>query len=347
MIQQRKWWLLPSLFTYILFLAGCGDPSLSALIPAGPVAEEQLALIKLSLYIMIGVMLVVFFIYGYVIVKFRQRPGDDEIPEQVEGNLKLEITWTVIPILLLIVLAIPTVVSTFQLTADYPERELTPEELEEADLLVSVVAHQFWWEIEYPEYGVFTAQELFIPTNRKVILELTSNDVIHSFWVPPLAGKKDTNPGFSNYIWLQADEPGLYEGRCAELCGQSHALMNFRVMAVEQDEFLEWIQSMQDFTPDQMETELAAEGREIFQQSCVVCHSLQPDTRNAAGPSLVGFGDRTFLAGYMEFTEENLANWIAEPHVYKPEALMPAAHQLGLDERDVDALVEYLINLHR
>jgi cytochrome c oxidase subunit 2 len=339
---QHVWRLLP-LMVLALVLTGCGDPKLSALLPKGPVGEEQLSLIYLSAAIMLLVTVVVMVIFIYVVVRFRSRPGqEDEIPEQVEGNHKLEIIWTVIPIILLLVLAVPTVMSTFSQAENVSE--------EEGTVNVKVIANQFWWEFQYPDEGIVTSQELYIPKGQWVQFELTSKDVLHSFWVPALGGKQDTNPGLINPLKLRADEVGIYEGRCAELCGQAHALMNFRVVAVEPEEYEQWVAQMQAYNGGEPvteeETEVVAQGREIFASNCISCHAIDSSLDTAANriaPNLAGYGSRETLVGILEKNDVDLAHWIRYPDEVKPGSKMPGfAH---LSENEMASLIEYLNSL--
>jgi cytochrome c oxidase subunit 2 len=339
--------LLP-IMVLALVLTGCGDPKLSALLPRGPVGEEQLSLIYLSSAIMVLVFVVVMVIFTYVLVRFRHRPGqDDEIPEQVEGNHKLEITWTVIPILLLLVLAVPTVMATFSEAENYSEREGTVN--------VKVVANQYWWEFQYPDLGIVTSQELYIPKGEWIQFEVTSKDVLHSFWIPVLGGKVDTNPGLINHLRLKADEAGTYYGRCAELCGPAHALMSFKAVALEPEEFEQWVTQMQAYnggeqeTQPEAETELVAQGREIFNaqaQSCISCHAVDSSLETAAnriGPNLAGFGSRETLVGILEKNDEDLERWIRYPDKVKPGSKMPGFDRLS--DQEMTALIEYLNSL--
>ena len=181
-----KWRQILFLSVMTLVLAGCGEPFLSTLQPAGEVAKTQYDLMLLSTAIMVGVIIVVVLIFLYVIFKFRRK--DDKIPKQVEGSHKLEIIWTVIPILLLVVLAIPTVAATFNL-ADTAEME---KENSDA-VVVNVRASLYWWEFEYPNEKIVTSQELVVPTDEKVYFNLKASDVKHSFWIPAVGGKIDTN----------------------------------------------------------------------------------------------------------------------------------------------------------
>ena len=180
----------------------------------GPVAERQLILLVALFWICLVVFILVVGALLYAAIKFREKPGQG-IPEQVHGNTKLEITWTVIPSVLLAIVAVPTVISTFYISSP-PNGE---------DIRINVEANQWWWEIEYPESGVVTANEIHIPVGKAVGVYLDSPDVLHSFWVPKLAGKMDIIPGKTTYMWLQADEPGNYYGQCAEFCGESHTYM--------------------------------------------------------------------------------------------------------------------------
>lgn len=349
---QSAWRVIPLLALLTFVLTGCGLENLTALDPKGPVAEKQLSVIYLALIVMIGVFAVVMIIYVYVLLRFRKRKGQTGIPKQVEGNHKLEIIWTVIPFLLLIVIAIPTVKYTFELDKDYSN---DPNALQ-----VKVTGHQFWWEFEYMNEKVTTAQDLIIPTGRTIAFHLESADVIHSFWVPTLGGKKDTNPGMTNMHYLKADKPGTYYGKCAELCGDSHALMDFKVKAVSPDEFDRWISSMK--TPTVVPASAQAqEGEKIFKDKCLACHAIyNTQTKQVeggkVGPNLVDLADRSTIAGIL-FNREpgdlknNLKTWLVDPQAVKPGNLMPnpmnvpgskMEQSLDLNESQINALVEYL-----
>ncbi len=315
-------------------MAGCGKQNLSALDPQGPVAAAQFDLIKLSLTIMIIVIVVVFAIYLFVIIRFRERPGDTHIPKQVHGNKALEVVWTVIPIILLLFLAVPNVMQTFTLA----EVEDT-----EDSVRIVVTAHQFWWEFEYPEYDVVAGQDMYIPTNTRINIELEASDVIHSFWVPALAGKQDNVPGITNEMWLEAPEEGVYQGRCTELCGEGHWLMDFQVIAVDPDTFETWAQNMATTDDDvEEETTVAVEGREVFEQNCISCHAVGGEGGNM-GPNLTNFGEREVVAGFLEYNDENIADFIRYPQEKKPGSLMQAFPQIT--DEEMDALIDYLDSL--
>lgn len=314
-----------------LVLTGCGDPTLSALLPQGPVAESQFWLMKLTFGIMFGVFCVVIILWTYVLIRYRKKPGQTGYPKQVEGNHKLEILWTVIPFVLLIIMAVPVVALTFDLDKTYSKEEA---------LQVKVTAHQFWWEFEYPDLGIHTSQDLYIPTGKKIQFLMTSGDVIHSFWIPSLGGKTDTNPGLDTTMWLQADKPGVYKGKCAELCGASHALMDFKVVAVEPAKFDEWADKIKTASVEPT-TDQAKQGQEIFKKSCLGCHAVGSEG-GRLGPNLTGFASRERLAGFLENNPEQLKHWLKDPQAIKPGNKMP---NLNLSDQDVEALVQYLGDL--
>lgn len=332
----QQYWRQLLLFGLLsLALTGCGREELSALRPSGPVAAMQFDLMKLSFSIMIGVFIVVMLIFTYVLIRYRKRPGQQGIPKQVEGNHALEILWTVIPFLLLIVMAVPTVTTGFELHKKY-----SPEEA----VQVRVTAHQYWWEFEYPDLGVATAQDLVMPVGKKVQFTLTAADVKHAFWIPALGGKIDTNPGLDNELWLQADKTGIFYGKCAELCGASHALMDFKVEVMEQADFDVWIAKMkgvQAAEPVAATSQVAKQGEELFNKSCLGCHAIA-GKGGKLGPNLTNFADRERVAGILANTPENVAEWLKDPQKVKPANNMP---NLNLDETQVNALVEYMSTL--
>lgn len=356
MMKGLKNWRLFALMTALLvFLSGCGREEISTLIPAGKVAQDQFNLLILSTAVMTFVIIVVTIIFVLAIVKFRRsKLGDDMIPEQVEGSAKLEFIWTAVPIVLLLILAVPTVYSTFDL-ADVTAMDSVNEEGEQNHLTVNVTAYLYWWEFEYPEQGITTAQELVVPTGERVYFNLISADIKHSFWIPSIGGKLDVNPENVNQFYLEFDkesnqlDDGVYFGKCAELCGPSHALMDFKVKSVDRASFDQWVASMQEEPEPATET-LAQEGEEIFANSCIGCHAVSGTaSAGAIGPNLATFGDRNRVAGFMEHNEETLKNWIANPQDYKPGNLMPDGQTNNggepFSEEELDALAAYLMGL--
>ena len=302
----------------------------------------------------VGIMLVVFGALAYILVRYRARPGDPT-PKPIYGSTKLEIAWTVGPALIILFIAIPTIRAIFQTQAEDPE----------GVLVIQAIGHQWWWEFRYPEFGVTTANQFYMPEGRPVSLHLSSADVIHSFWVPRLGGKKDVNPVVRtpegveplhlNRIVLAADSTGDFLGQCAEYCGTSHAIMHTMARVVDEAEFRRWVEDIR--TPVEPAGDLAAQGREIFQRStCIACHTIEgTSARGQLGPNLTLFGDRfSIAAGLMENNEENLTEWILRAPELKKGALMPGARvggggmpPTGLSREDARAIAAYLSDLRR
>jgi cytochrome c oxidase subunit 2 len=263
--------------------------------------------------------------------RFRHRPGRGE-PKPVLGHLGLEITWTLIPVVIVISITVPTIAAVFRTQAPPP-----PEALR-----VEVIGHQWWWEARYPDLGVTTANELHLPVGRPVSLSLKSADVIHSFWVPQLGGKRDLIPGRVNFLTFTVREPGEYPGQCAEFCGISHANMRLLVVAQSPEEFKAWAQRVK--APPAAPAGGAADGLQAFLAGgCVACHTIQGVSPGVVGPDLTHFGSRKTLAGgLLPNTPEHLARWLANPPAVKPGALMP---KLPLTGAQISALVVYLGSL--
>ncbi|TJY40868.1 cytochrome c oxidase subunit II [Cohnella pontilimi] len=331
--------ILPLLTGLALLLSGCGRADLSALNPQGPVAQKQYDLIKLSISIMTLVVVVVFAILIYVLIKYRRRKGDKSIPKQVEGNHTLEIIWTVIPLVLLLILGVPTIQTVFGLAKDYSH--------DKNAVHVKVTSHLYWWEFEYTDYGVTTAQELVVPTNKKISFDLVSADVKHSFWIPSIGGKMDTNPGLTNRMYLEFPKEGIYRGKCAELCGPSHSLMDFKAKSVSPESFDRWIAAMK--APAQVAAD--AHIQETFRAKCLTCHAVGDQGAHAA-PNLTGVGGRETFGGILyndsdpnnreQVTVDNLKTWITDPQKVKPGNTMPSAKDNQLTPEEIDGIAKYL-----
>lgn len=328
----------------VLLLAGCGDAETfpqTALDPRSDFARSIDQLQDLTIYLGFAVGLLVFALLAYILVKFRYRPGSPE-PQQVHGNARLELAWTLLPALLVAVIAVPTVRVIFETQAEAPPNALT----------VDVIGWQWWWEFRYPVNGgrdtVVTANEVHVPVGTPVQLRLHGGDIIHSFWIPQMGGKRDAIPGRVNRIVFTPQEPGIYLGACAEFCGESHALMKMRLVAHERAEFDEWLRS--EAAPAREPTALTDSavivGRRLtVQGACAGCHVIRGTTAvGRAGPDLTHLARRTTIAaGILPNNAENLKRWIDNPPAIKPGAKMP---DLGLSEQDIEYIVAYLQTLY-
>jgi len=347
----KKWRLFSLLAALTVFLAGCGQEGLSTLLPAGEVGKDQFKLLMLSSGIMLLVILVVVIIYVVALVRFRRsKLGEDFVPEEVEGSHTLELVWTVIPILLVLLLAVPTVYYTYKLS-DVSAMNEVNEDGESENLVVDVTAKLYWWEFEYPNLGIVTAQELVVPTGEKVYFNLLAADVKHSFWIPAIGGKLDTNVENVNKFYLTFDkeskdvQDGVFYGKCAELCGPSHALMDFKVKSLPPAEFDKWVTAMQATGEETTDVAAAGQGEELFQQSCIGCHATSAvGETGATGPNLASFGDRNRVAGFMDHDQESLVDWITDTQKHKPGNLMPSFGG-QLSDEEINSIAEYLMGL--
>ncbi len=267
------------------------------------------------------------------VIKFRHRPGDAE-PQQYEGNLKLEITWTVIPALIFLFLGVLT---GFVMHDVHP-----PVGKRQPDVIV--IGHQFWWEYRYPKSGVVTANELYLPVGQDSLLEIRAADVIHSFWVPDFGEKMDAIPGHPNHLFLTPTRTGLFLGQCAEYCGAQHSLMRILANVVSPQEFETWTQS-QLKVPAAPTDNAAKHGEELFMsKTCVECHSIDGTKATAqVAPNLTHIsGRKTIGDGVLENNADNLAQWIKNPQKFKPGCLMP---NMRLSDSDAHDMAVYLENL--
>ncbi|MEP7176438.1 MAG: cytochrome c oxidase subunit II [Gemmatimonadales bacterium] len=315
-----------------------------------------------TFYWALGVFILVEGALVYAIFRFRGRPDDPE-PRQVHGNTAIEIVWTVIPALILAAIAVPTVRGIFQQSAIPGGDALT----------VEVIGHQWWWEFRYPNLGITTANEVHIPVGQTVSFRMGTADVVHSFWPPRFAGKRDVFPNRQTRLWFKAEQPGEYPGQCAEFCGIQHGRMAFRVRAQTPAEFQTWVSHMQTLGPkpaaagaapsaDSVQTASAgakvqpapqaqqgtgdpayAAGEKLFlAKGCVGCHSLNAANapKGMIGPNLANVGSRSYIgAGSFKNTDENLARWIQNPQLMKEGVLMP---NLGVKPDEAKSLVAYL-----
>lgn len=313
----------------------------SILAPASTPAHEIYGLSLFVLLITGTIFVVVGGLLTYVLIKFRARDEADmqNEPAQVYGSTQVELAWTVIPVLIVVVLFLTTARIIFAIQ-DAPRPSSAFD--------VTVVGHQFWWEFRYPTLGIVTANELHIPASSQqhsepTYLKLLSADVDHSFWVPQLGGKTDLIPNHPNAMWFDPPQPGLYLGQCAQFCGVEHAKMLLRVYVDTPAQFDAWVKNQQK---PGVQDPAVAEGRHIFEtQACMNCHTVTGTAaRGTFGPDLTHLMSRaTIASGAAENTPANLHAWIQDPNQYKPGALMPA---MQLSDQQIDQLVAYLTTLH-
>ncbi|MHB8644334.1 MAG: cytochrome c oxidase subunit II [Thermomicrobiales bacterium] len=268
------------------------------------------------------------------LIRFRRKAGDPD-PVQISGNTRIEIAWTIAPALILVVLLVLTLTTMINVSEPAGNK-----------MSVTVTGHQWWWEFDYQGMNIVTGNELHIPVNAPVHLDLRSADVIHSFWVPSLQGKRDAIPGHDNTLWISADKVGTYRGECTEFCGPEHANMNFIVVVQPLADFNAWVAGQQQPAATG-QTGLAAQGAQtILTQACAGCHMIngvQGYNVGKVGPNLTHIGGRQYIAaGTLPNTPENLARWIRNPQDVKPDTKMPT---LGLDDDTINKIVAYLESL--
>ena len=305
-----------------------------------PVSTPALMIRDLA-WLMIAICAAIFAVVAYLlihaIVRFRSAGGaDDREPPQVYGSNAIEVAWTVVPLLIVVVLFLATARTIFAI-----ERGRGPSDA----LNVTVVGHQWWWEFRYPDLGIVTANELHLPVSeiaerRPTILRLESVDVVHSFWLPQLNGKTDVIPNHPNRMWVEPLRTGTFYGQCAEYCGTQHANMQIRAVVHPKGEFDAWAAAQR--RPPSAST---AAGRAVFlATACVNCHTVAgTPARGTFGPDLTHLMSRATLgAGVAANTRDNLRRWITNPAHLKPGALMPA---MNLTDDEIDAVVAYLMTL--
>jgi len=312
--------------------------------PAATPAHSIFTLSMLVLSVTLAIFLIVAGLLVYALIRFRQRPSDSEHePAQIYGSNQIELSWTVIPILIVVMLFLTT-------TRVIWETEAANKPAAAVDVIV--IGHQFWWEYRYPKLGIVTANELHIPTSdprnpSPTYLEMSSADVSHSFWIPRLAGKMDLIPNRRNTMWIDPPEAGLYLGQCAQYCGTQHAKMLLRVQADSPSDFAAWVKKQQQIPAREIVgNSLAQEGRATFlRTACMSCHTVAGTSANGRfGPDLTHLADRdTIGSGPIKNTPENLRKWIADPNEMKPGSLMPSMH---LNDHDLDTITAYLTTLH-
>jgi len=331
----------------------------------GPISEIQKNLFLFTFWIAVIVFIVV---EGAIIfVTFKYRRKNDDLPAQIHGNLKLEITWTIIPAIIIVIISVPTVFGIW-------ETQVMPDE--EDAIIIDAVGHQWWFEFKYPLEEIVTANELHLPEDKNVIVNIESQDVLHSFWIPKIAGKVDMVPNHENKLWFRADNPGIYYGQCAEFCGIVHAMMRFRVIVHTEEDYQRWIEEMRTPPKSVSSGSDEDEGRKLFVGNCSMCHTndsykkaayhkeinsqynrweeWKKDKENSAivsAPNLTHFGNRLTLgAGIKENNYENLVKWIENPDSIKIGTRMKNHASIynadiKLTDQEIQQIAKYLLSL--
>lgn len=313
---------------------GCAfDGPMSTLVAGSDLNRSVLSVYALVTWLAAGIAVLVFVVLGLALFRYRERSSAPGLPAQVRGHTGLELAWTIAPAFVLLIIAIPTIQVVFR-----TQSSATPP----SALQVTVRGWQWWWEFRYPSLDVVTANELHLPRGRPVVFALEGVDVIHSFWVPRLAGKRDVVPGRHNQLSYTPDRPGVYWGQCAEFCGASHANMGLRVIVEEPEAFDRWV-AAQKVAPAEPAGD-AAEGKAVFTRSaCVGCHTIRGVSTGALGPDLTHFGSRAlFGAGLWPTTVDHVVAWVKDPPALKPGSKMPNLH---LTDAEAKALAVYLTSL--
>ena len=331
--------VIPALLSVASFAAGEPANGTNIFAPASTPAKMVTNLSVFVLVITGIIFVVVFTLLAYSIIKFRGRAVDDgREPAQVYGSTQIELAWTIIPVLIVVVLYLATarVIHAIQ---DAPE----PVDA----VQVTAIGHQYWWEFRYPKLGIVTANELHIPVSdpanpNPTFLTLFSADTDHSFWVPELAGKTDLIPNHPNRMWMDPHRTGIFVGQCAQYCGVQHAKMLLRVSVDSPEDFAAWVHGQQQSAVQDASVEA---GRRVFESTaCINCHAVAGTNANGRfGPDLTHLMSRaTIASGAAPNTPEKLRLWIQDPNKIKPGSLMPA---MQLSDADMDALVSYMETL--
>lgn len=319
----------------LLCVSGCTNStnSPSMLDPQGPVAARIADLWWLLFWMATAVF---FIVLGFLLLALL-RPRS-RIPEEAtavrRGTRIVLLAGIVTPAIILLVVFGATIWTLRAVATPAIDEELT----------IHVIGRRWWWEVQYPAQQFATANEIHIPAGQPVRIVLSSPNVIHSFWVPELQGKMDLVPGKVNSLWLEADEPGVYRGECAEFCGVQHAKMNFLVIAQPQREFEQWLARQQQPAAQPTDALVTLGERIFFEAECMACHTIKgTDARGHLGPDLTHFASRRTLgSAVLENNLGNLGGWVSNPQHTKPGVLMPPATLTGVE---LQALLAYLASL--
>lgn len=332
----------PAAVALTLFLGACSreNQPQNVLDPKAPISRQLDDLWNPVFAIAVVIFFLVQILVLIVAIRFRRR-SDDDNPKQIHGNNVMEIGWTIAPALILVFVGFFTVLNIGKLDAIPKGPDV---------LRVDVVGKQWWWEFQYPQQGFVTANEMHIPVNKRIDVRLTSDDVIHSFWPPKLAGKLDVVPGRVNHMEIKTEgvTPGTYWGQCAEYCGLSHANMRLKVVVHSQAGYERW-EAGQMRAPNLDLADDAAAGADLFRtKGCGGCHAIEGYTAGTIGPDLTHFMSRkTFAGAIFPNNVDELRAWLRNPPKQKP--MMPndgmGMPNLNLTEGEISDLIAFLQTL--
>jgi cytochrome c oxidase subunit II len=295
---------------------------------------------RLVLLICLIIFLVVGGLLLYSVWRYRRKAGDDdtEEPSQVYGSNAIELAWTIPPILIVIVLILITARTVGEVNAIHSTKDT---------IQLRVVGHRFWWELQYPAYGVIAANEIHVPvsylsTPRPIQMTLDSADVVHGWWVPQLNGKRWVVPNHQNTMWIQPTSLGTYLGNCTVYCGEQHANMLIRVVVEPPEDFDKWIAAQK--APAANDPSIEQGKKEFIENSCGTCHRIAGTAANGVfGPDLTHYMSRQTLgSGVADNNDANLRSWLRDPQVLKPGCRMP---NMKLDDKELDLVLAYLKTL--
>lgn len=329
------------LIALVALVAGCGPYPENTFEPTTEYAHDIANLFIGIILVAVVVFALVEGLLIYAAVHFRGKPGDPR-PRAIHGNTRLEIIWTILPVVVLIVIGVPTVAQIFQYQGDPPANSLQ----------VTAIGHQWWFEFQYPDQKIVTADEIHLPVGRTVNVALQSKDVLHSFWPPKLAGKRDMIPNHTNYMWFTPQQVSTDLGSCTEFCGESHAKMGFWTVVESQADFDAWVKAQQAVPPPPTDPTLQ-QGAKVFQSAgCGGCHTIAgTQAKGQIGPDLTHVGSRQSIAAtWLPNDEASLKSWIRDPAATKPGEgksawTMPGFSSQQISDSDLDALVKYLKSL--
>jgi len=324
------------IFRKIMFLVGLGlvlggcAPSPTFLNPASLIAGHEASLYREIFIETISIFILIIGAFIWIFIRDRDRGGKKIVPPQLYGKL----AWAAIPLLAIILLDGADFVAMAQTMF-----AVAPPAAAAQDIQLHVIGHRWWWEFDYKNQNIKTANELHIPVGATVQITLDSVDVIHSFWVPQLTGKTDVIPGQTNHMWITSNQVGEFLGQCTEFCGTEHAMMRIKAIVQSQADFDAWVANQQKLTP-QPQTAQEQAGYTLVTTVCASCHSINPaEPDNKTGPNLTHLLSRSvFAGGTYDLNEANLRNWLKDTQAMKPGNDM----NVTLSPTQIDQLVAYL-----